>query len=386
MATRTNGNGAAPRSAPAPLVPFVAAAYEHVEQAFDVTQQMADASSYQLGPYEVPAYGFLRSIALEVTASGGVLGDAVLGADWPWNLFSEITLLDVNGAPIYGPVSGYDLYLSNKYGGYSFVQDPTKQPDYSATINPSFVLRIPVEISQHNALGAIANQNSAASYKVRLRLADFDNGNTPGTTDTLPLIRVRGHLEAWSQPAATDLAGRPQAVEPPMHGTTQYWSSFTRSLSAGAANVLLPRVGNMIRTLIVVVRDAAGARVTNANMPDPIEFRWDTRQILYVTNQYLRARLNEGLAGGATLDAGVYVFSFDRTALGHIGGGSPNMWIPTVQSTRLEFVSSDWPAGTVEVLTNDVAPVEITQSERYDANSDTGFQPSAVGPVAAQGV
>lgn len=384
MATKTNG--AAPRNAPAPLIPFVAAAYEHVETAFDTTVQITDSTSTQLGPFEVPAYGFLRHIALEVTATGGVLGDAVLGADYPWNLISEVTLLDVNGAPIFGPVSGYDLYLANKYGGYSFVQDPTKADDYSATINPSFVVRIPVEISQHNALGAIANQNSAASYKVRIRTAGFDDGNTPGTTDTLPLLRVRGHLEAWSQPAATDLAGRPQAVEPPMHGTTQYWSSFTRSLSAGAANVLLPRVGNMIRTLIVVCRDATGARVTNANMPDPIEFRWDSRQILYETNQFRRIRTSECLAADASLDAGVYVYSFDRTALGHIGGGSPNMWLPTVQSSRLEFVASDWPAGTVEVLTNDVAPVEITQTERYDGTSDTGFHPASVGPVAAQGV
>lgn len=377
-----NDNGRAAVATPAaPVIPFVAAAYEHVEDAFDVTETLQDSTSKQLGPFEVPAYGFLRYISLEVTATNGVLGDATLGADYPWNLFSEVTLLDVNGAPIFGPVSGYELFLANLFGGYAFMQDPRKLPDYGATINPSFILRIPVEISAHNGLGSIANQNSSASYKVRIRLAGFDEGNTPGTTDTLPDIRIRGRLHAWSQPAATDLAGRPQAVEPPMHGTTQYWSTFTRTLSAGAANVQLPRVGNMIRTLVVVVRDASGDRVANASMPDPIEFRWDTRQILYESNALRRASTFETLAGTLAADfpAGVYAYSFDRTAIGHEGGGSPNLWIPTVQSTRLEFVATDWPAGTVSVLTNDVAPAEINQAERYDQNSDTGFQPAPVG-------
>lgn len=360
----------APAQAVAPL-PFVYAAHEHVEPAFDVTATPA-AASQQLGIFDVPAYGFLRHINLVVSASGGTLGPGVFGADAPWNVLDEVTLLDVNGAPLVGPLTGYQLYLANLFGGYSFRSDPALQPDFASGISFAFQLRIPVEISHHDGMGAIANQNAAASFKVRVRMAPSTTLFTTAPT-TIPAVRVRGFLEAWSQPTSTDMGGRAQETVPPRHGTTQYWSVQTFSIAAGSRNLLVARVGNLLRAQLIIVRDGTGARVANASLPDPIELRWDARQLLLEARTMRLARMAETIAGAPTLPAGVLVYSWDRTALGHNGDGSPALWLPTVQATRLEYVASNWPAGTVELLTCDVAPVEIDPAARYVENSQTGF-------------
>lgn len=354
----------------APL-PFIYAAHEHVEPAFDVSVTPG-AAAVQAGIFDVPAYGFLRSINLVVTASGGTLGPGVFSPDAPWNVLDEVTLLDVNGAPIVGPLTGFQLYIANLFGGYAYKSDPTLQPDFATGIAFAFQLRIPVEISHHDALGSIANQNAAASFKVRIRVSPSTVlFSTPPTTP--PAVRLRGYLEAWSQPTATDMGGRTQETVPPRHGTTQYWSTQSFSIAAGARNLLVARVGNLVRMQILIVRDGTGARVANTALPDPIELRWDARQLLLEARTMRLARTAETLAGTPLLPAGVLVYSWDRTALGHNGDGSPALWLPTVQATRLEYVASNWPAGTIELLTNDVAPVEIDPATRYVEQSQTGF-------------
>jgi len=54
-------------------------------------------------------------------------------------------------------------------------------------------------------------------------------------------------------------------------------------------------------------------------------------------------------------DAGVLVFPFTDDQDGGIGYESRHMWLPTVQSTRLEIEGAFGAAGTLEILTNDVA-------------------------------
>src|SRR3954454_11271906 len=117
----TSPAAAAPRAQPAqvPLLPFTASAHEHTEPAFTVSSQIGTAT-VQFNPQDVPAYGYLRHIILEVAATGGSIGTAVANADFPYNLIQSITLQDVNGANIVGPMDGYSLYLANLIGGYAF--------------------------------------------------------------------------------------------------------------------------------------------------------------------------------------------------------------------------------------------------------------------------
>lgn len=69
-ASRLNprSNGGKPQGARGnalPMVPFTAAAHEHTEQAFDKTVEFTEATQ-QLGPFDIPAYGYFRHLLLNV--------------------------------------------------------------------------------------------------------------------------------------------------------------------------------------------------------------------------------------------------------------------------------------------------------------------------------
>lgn len=338
----------------------------------------------------IPADGYLRSMCIEVTASGGD-GAATLAADAPWNIFQSVKLSDVNGAPIYGPISGYNAYLSNKYGGYFFRGDPKTEPGYSSTANnPSFMFRVPVEINRQTGFGAIGNQNASATYKLELTLNTIANIWSSAPATTIPTFRIRGFLETWSQPLPFDAANRPQQVSPPWHGTTQFWSVAQFTINGGEQAVTLTRVGNLIRSFVLVYRDATGARVAVNNMPDPLFFEWDARSIRADSRRMIRQAMADGqtadvTSGAAQVDTGVMVYMYDTMLGGHWGGGNTDKYLPTVQSTRMNFRAT-WPvAGVLEVLTNDVAPVETDPRLKYAESSATGFHPQVGTPIPGAG-
>lgn len=338
-----------------PLVPFTRASMEHTEQGnLDVTTAALGANSVQLNAVDVPAYGFLRGYLLHVEALGGTGAAAVYQPDAPWSAIQEISLADINGQPIFGPLSGYDLFLVNKWGGYGVFSDPTLFPEYIApavTGNYSFMLRIPLELDVRDGLGSIANMNAGANFQVRATLAPSTAVySTPPTG--APTVRVRGYIEAWAAPTDYDEDGHPQATQPPALGTVQFWSRNPPPVNAGQQNVRLVRVGNYIRGIILVMRNAAGARV--ASLPDPFTVMWDSR-IVYQESLAVRRKLMFERYGQAA-DTGIIVLDNMHDFDGHAGQEQRDLWWRTAQSTRLEVQGSFGVAGTLGVLTNDVAP------------------------------
>jgi hypothetical protein len=358
--------GAADKDASAKLlVPFTRAAKEHTEQFMDTDTGLITAATVPITPADIPAYGFARGISLLVTATGGV-GAATAAADAPFSAIHEISIQDVNGQPIVGPITGHDLYLMNKYGGYG-LGDPKLSPAYNvATLatagNFSFKLWIPLEISQRDALGSLGNQNAASTYKLRITRAATTAVYTANPATTLPSIRFRAWLDAWTQPLATDLHGNPQATVPPAHGTTSFWSKSSLALAgAGQQTFRQTRVGNQIRNIILVGRDVSNVR-TNASFPDPLTLSWDTR-VLHDRNQLMwkdqmarRTGYTAAIDTPGGLDTGVYVEDFMHEFDGKLGYELRDGWLSTTQSTRLDFVGNWLAAGTIHALVNDVSP------------------------------
>jgi hypothetical protein len=366
-----------------PLIPFVSAAHEHTEPAFTLTSALTGASQ-QLNVPDVPAYGYLRHILLEVTCSGGVLGPGVLHEDAPWNLFQSISLVDTNGAPIFGPLDGYSTLWSNIVGGYAYSQDPRKSPWFATGVNFKFFLRIPIEIAHYNALGCLTNQNAAGAYKVQLSL-------NPSTTifstapTTLPTVQIKAHLEAWSQPNDVDVAGRPQAQYPPAHGTAQFWSRRSGiPVVAGNNTIPLTRVGSLIRNIVFIARTAAGAR-SDTVFPDPVSIQWDARVQWQESQNYRIQKMFEAIENLQSRDTGVFWLNFNTALQGRAGDGPPTLWLPTVQATRLEVDGVAAAAGSLDILTNDISLAEVVAAERYVETSQTGFHPEVgVANPAAQ--
>jgi hypothetical protein len=239
---------------------------------------------------------------------------------------------------------------------------------------------VPVEISHFDALGALANQNSAAPYRLQITLNSTTAIGT-GAFGVIPTITIRGWLEAWSLPNQVDVRGRPQQQLPPVHGTGQFWTTRRPDVLAGAVTVPITRVGNLLRTLLFISRDATGARV-DTSFPDPVILNWDGRQQFQQSQRHLIQQMFERLVD-VTRDTGVWLYSFAHSNGNRSGDDSPNLWWPTSQSTRMELAGTTAVAGSIQVVVNDIQPVEVVPSERYTENSDTTFRatPGAAAPV-----
>jgi hypothetical protein len=354
------------------MVPFTAASHEHTEIAFDKTVEFSEAQQ-QLGPFDVPAYGYFRHLFITVETTEAGSAELTNAEDSPYNIFSNIQVNDVNGAPIFGPMDGFAGLYCSIVGGYAGRPDPRTMTYYNGNIKePKFHLRIPLEISHRDGFGSLANQNAAAAYKVYLTL------NTKAKVQAsvgkaTPKLRIRGWLEAWSLPNQNDLAGRPQAEAPPMLDTAQYHSYYLKEVPKGNNTVLLVRVGSLIRNLIFIARNAEGKRKDKV-FPELTALEWDSRGIREDTQLMLLELMQASIPELKQRDEGVFCYLLDRSTKNTVGDDAPTLWYPTVQSTRLEIRGTNEEAGTLQIVTNDVAPVAVNAAERF-SEGGTGFVP-----------
>jgi hypothetical protein len=367
-ASRPTSKAAASNTTPMRTLRFVASSHEHRELIHQESVVLgANTQSSNPTSIDVNAYGFIGHIVLRVSWTGGA---GVLAADGPWNMIQSVWLQDVNGAYFQYPIDGYSLLEEQIYGGYSFRGDPRIDSTFaSAATAGTFTVRIPVQITRHNAYGSLANQNAAATYKLGYTYNTF--ANVYSTATTAPTVTTTAYLEAWTQPNAKDLRGRPQAQLPPLHGSTQQWSIYTKPVVVGNNVIQFPRVGNTLRTIVIIARNASGAR-DDTVLPTPFSLNIDGRVLTSEDVTLRKTLMSQMLENGATVDTGVMVFYFNNSVLGKVGDESSDLWVPTLQSTRLELVGQAATAGNLTILTNDIAQVETDQSQRYVMESQTG--------------
>jgi hypothetical protein len=328
------------------------------------------AADQDLGVFDIPAYGYVRSIVLLVQATGGAGTSVTAAEDGPFSALKSIALTEPNGAVISQFNSGYELAVgANKFGGYRTPEgaDPRASKVFSAiasaTGNTTFLVRIPVEIKPRDGLGSLPNQNAAATFKLRLTLAG--SAQVYGTIPTtLPTFRIRAFLEAWDQPES-NTAGQNNQLTPPAMNTTQFWSSQTFPVNVGQNTIRLTRVGNYIRNLVFILRRAGTSRANGElDWADPLTVYLDTRPLDIIENNnwlhQMYERTGFGAAGVANdaakgLENGVRVYDLMHEFDGALGRENADLWLPTLGSTRLEIQGSFLTAGTLTVLTNDVA-------------------------------
>lgn len=348
-------------SQPMATVPFIRASSEHREPTGIDVSRAITTSDQDLGVFDIPAYGYVRSLVILVEVTGGA-GAAVAKQDAPWNIIKNIALTEPNGAVINSFDTGHDLYLANKYGGYrgAVGADPKGSPAYSAITTggvTKFLLRVPIELNLRDGLGALPNQNAAATFKLRATLNAAASVYSTVPT-TLPTVRFRVYLEAWDQPES-QTAGQTNQVTPPAMNTTQFWSAQQFNVNAGQQTIRLTRLGNYIRNLTFIMRNAAGARITD--WPDPATLYLDTRPLdiieknNFLNQMYERTGYAAAFEAVRGLDTGVYAYDFTHEFDGTLGQENRDLWLPTLGSTRLELQGNFPTAGTMTVLTNDVA-------------------------------
>lgn len=364
-----------------PMVPFIRASAEHREPGGIDVSRVLTTSDQDLGVFDIPAYGYVRRIVILVTASGGTGGSPAVTntEDTPWTTLKNISLTEPNGAVLSQFNSGYDLHLANKWGGYrhalgaDFRASPTFTMFTSTFASYQYMTSIPVEINLRDGLGALPNQNAAATFKLRLTLAkvaDIAAGTLP---TTLPTVRVRAFAECWDQPESST-AGATNQVTPPAVNTTQFWTTQVYNVVTGQNTIRLTRVGNYIRNLILILRDNGSRANGDADWPDPMYFYLDTRPLDIIERNNIKHQMYERTGYGGqyatasaqvaplndlarSLDNGVFVYDFMHEFDGTLGQENRDLWLPTLGSTRLEWqgVFGSMTSGTLTVLTNDVA-------------------------------
>lgn len=355
------------RSAPVAAVPFRRATREHVELVASYTQaQTANPQVPPTGTVQIPAYGYLRGIWIKVTATGAS-GTATFAENGPWSALQNIMLTEPNGAQIVQFNSGYTAMLARKWGGYFGFNDP-EVSNYSTSAggNYSFLLYIPIELNDRDALGSLPNQNAAAMFVLKYQLAGSGSiySSAPATLPTAVAIEI--WAEEYDQPSPTS-DNATNMTTPPAMNTTQFWSEQSYPVVSGYNRIRLTRVGNYIRNLICMfTTTAAGTRAAgDTNWPTTTQWNLDARPITFFDKTIWRDQMyrRSGFTAGGSValdaaggqDAGVFVYDFCHEFDGRLGHENRDAWLKTYGSSRLELEGNFGAAGTLTVLTNDVA-------------------------------
>jgi len=360
------------KQAAAPPRAFRIGALFHEEINYDNTVTLATATQ-DLPVLEVPPSGFLRGMYLIINATSATNAATVAFTDnnAPFSIIDTVTFEDTNSKPIVGPFNGYDLYIVNKYGGYTFSTDAKQSPNYTATTGAGatqtidFILRIPVELVARDALGALPNKSGTNKFKVRIRLAPSAAVYSTPPTNAVS-VRVRMVQDGWWEPLPTDLKGRPVSQNPPAVQTTQYWTKGTYSVNSGDQRIQIQQgLGYLNRNLIVTnypSGSVARTSTTDGNFPDPMTLQFEATTVFTRPRVLWREKIARDYgfvnavetAGGR--DYSVYPIPFNNDFTNQPGAEARRGYLATSDASRLEFQGSFGAAATFAVLANYVAP------------------------------
>lgn len=365
---------------------------QEVWEGNDYDQTYTSTNAQNGVPWALTATGWLRGLWLMVTGTGLTAGTAA--ADSPFIIFSNIELDDVNNEAIFGPFDGYTAFITNKYGGYHFADDPATNATFAlsgttSTNNFTFFLYIPLEIVDRDPLGPVASVNNTASLTLRYSMnATATVFSTPtGTLST----RVRGSQDFYWQPKRADAQGRPINPEPPASGTTQYWTQGSYAIAgSGVINApLVTGLGYPWREYLFLLRDNTGSRANGeTNWPDPlIGLKFEANMLLTNINKafWQAAMSREYGQIGASADTraagsnpgkenGLYAVNFNQDFFLHKPGGETRRgYLQTSPGSNFIFNGNVGGAGNLYSIVNYIAPGGGTQG-RNNTASLTGGQ------------
>ncbi|MGH2876529.1 MAG: hypothetical protein ACRDLV_09780 [Solirubrobacteraceae bacterium] len=346
----------APAAAAAPAArPFLQGSWDYSEPMFsDTGTPGANAQNFS---HPITPGGYLRGVTLSVSSAGGVIGAGVLGADAPWSVLQRVELESIDGTSLRYPLGGYATYLVQKYTR-PWDRDPAQDPAFSNTINPAFRLKVFVE--SRATIGVVPNTDARAQYRIKYALAPLSDW-CPTAPTTAPNVTIETYVETYAQPPAADLNGVPFVAQPPGLAFQRFVSHSTPVTAGGDFKIKAERVGNMIRTLLLVFRDnsgsqgGAGTRVDLTG--DPIRWTLDNTTLL-VENRDRRDLVNDEKfgAGAQALDhrpTGVYVYTRSH----HPGEVQGESWLETTEASLLQWEVNGAPAGgACEIITEDLVP------------------------------
>jgi hypothetical protein len=390
--------------------PFRAGVQEVDEIPYDQTVT-ATTSTLDFQNYLIPSTGFINSIWMQVTGteSGNSATTVNFANEGPYSILDTVQFVDTNNQPIVGPITGWDLKVIDKWGGYNFADDPQRSNVFavmtgasgtytvsygapviaatSGTGNPlgaapvvgncgsfQFFLRIPIEIVPRDALGSLPNKSASTPFQVKVRLAAASTPYATAPNGTLS-VRLRMTAESYWEPASVDAQGNPLAQQPPAVDTTQYWQKSNYAGNAGQFNQqLTSSTGFPIRNLLFYLEDSNSSRFQGElDWPDPTTLQLEANILLQRSKPLWEHFVSQwyGYAGGVATaaattgapelfdakEAGLYPVPFTRDFGPKPGWELRRAYLPTTDGMRLQYRGTIGGSGshTLYVLTNYVA-------------------------------
>jgi len=268
-----NGGPAAP---PAAVVPFVRGSGKgkYKIQVAGASGLTLTAATKDLGPIEVKAYDYMRSLLITCTTTGAGGATGTAQADAPFNIFTNVSVKQPNGQTMYQVSSGMHAAYIQKYGQYRGYSDPRADPNFLVNgSQATFAFRIPFELDLRDGLGALPNKDAAAPFTLELTLNTLTNvfGSGQGTS---PTFTVEAWLEAYDQPP-TSLNGAPVQTTPPNMNTLQRWTEQNITMNSGQFDARVRKLGNYVRSLIPISKNSSGVRIVTNGWADPVQIVLD---------------------------------------------------------------------------------------------------------------
>lgn len=331
--------------------PFLAATYDYSEPMF--TDAVTPGASSQDFTHNITPGGFLRGVTLSVSTTTAGSG-LTAAADAPWNVFQSLSIESIDGTPLKYPLGGYAEYLISKYCR-PWDGDPAQDPDYTNSAT-TIAFRLRLFLESRMTIGTVPNTDARAQYRLRYTVAPSSTIWTASTT--IPKLQVAGYLETYAQPDRANSQGVPNAQVPDGLAFQRFTSHEIFTTAGGDQTIKSNRVGNLIRSAILVVRDSSSARVDLT--ADSIRWRKDNAQLLTEYRdrrdyEMFRFFGSNGVGSGtqASRPTGVYVYP--RWHKPGEREGQP--WLSTTEATYLQWELNGTPSsGSLEIITEDLAP------------------------------
>ena len=263
---------------PASVVPFLRGSGRGKYKFYSKAGLTLTTATQDLGPIDIKAYDYMRSILVTVTGTsagtataGTYAADCAVQRDHQRGGEAAQRPDDVPGQL---RAARRDI---QKYGFYRANTDPREDPSYTMTTsttapNFTFAFRIPFELDLRDALGALPNKDAAAPFTLELTLNTLANVLPVSTTS--PTLTVEAWLEAYDQPPQT-LNGQPVQTTPPNMNTLQRWTEQNITMATGQFDARVRKLGNYLRELIFISKNSSSARIVTNGWADPVQIVLD---------------------------------------------------------------------------------------------------------------
>jgi hypothetical protein len=359
----------------APVMPrsFICGSRKNDKGDYDSGNVTFTTAEQRLQAYQIAPSGYLRGVFLYVTnVTAGNAAAVAFQENGPWNALSVVRFLDTNSRPFIGTLTGYDVYILNKYGGYVFAGDAEASAVYVATTGAgatggsfTFILYLPLEIMARNALGSQLNKSGAAQFSLEMFLAATATVFSTAPTNA-GTFRVRSTLMSWLDPEDTDARGNPVQQDPPYLNTTQRWEKQAGiPRNAGESTLRFQGIDGLVRMVIFINYRSGSTRANGeSDWPDPCSIKYEESFLIqsrlkdlwryFVAAHYGYNAANETANGR---DAGVFpVFEFVQDFERKPGNELTRTYLPMSSASNLELSGNFGTASTLDVLVNKVVP------------------------------